>query len=61
MTIQAMFLELPEEEKQHCREAMAFMKTRDDCRPDEWNHIVSYYYDLVFNSVPNGWFQWWED
>ncbi len=61
LNTQSMFSQLPETEQRKCIDTYETMKRLPDCRPDEWNHIVSYYYDLNFNSIPAGWFCWWED
>lgn len=54
-----MFKSLCPETQNECRETLDMMKRMGECRPDEWDHIVNYYYDRD-NAMPNGWFNYWD-
>ena len=60
MSTSAKYDALPEEYQQLCRETMDSFKRIGDARPDEWDHIVAYYFD-EYAAMPAGWFKWWED
>ena len=57
MTTQEKLDSLPEEERQRI---LYFWDVATDKSPENWRGMVNYYYEL-YNAVPEGWFQWWED
>lgn len=59
MLIREMFESLPEETKKQCYETLEACKRLNECRPDEWKHIVNYYYELE-NEKSEDWFNYWE-
>lgn len=60
MLTREMFNRLPRDGQEECERTYEAMKRSGTCRPDEWDHIVAYFYD-VYSAPPAGWFQWWED
>ena len=51
---------LPREVQQEAVDTFNRLQDMGECRPDEWEHIVDYYYDRE-HRPPDGWFRWWED
>ena len=54
-----MYDSLCEETKEECRKTLETCKNLGECRTDEWDHIVEYYYNRD-NQKPEGFFNWWE-
>lgn len=50
---------LSAETKEECKNALVACKSIGVCRPDEWKHIVDYYYEKE-NEKPLGWFNWFD-
>lgn len=51
---------LPPEGQREVEETWQLLRGAAECRPDEYRHIVDYYYK-VYTDPPVGWFRWWED
>lgn len=51
---------MPEEYRRECVETLDACKRLGECRPDEWDRIVGFYYEQ-YTEAPAGWFRWWED
>ena len=51
---------LSPEDQQRALDTLKMLQDRGECRPDEWEHIVAFYYDEA-TRPPDGWFKWWEE
>ena len=59
MNTTAKFSTLSEETQQEVIRLLHNLESIGQARPDEFDHIVNYYYDQE-NALPTGWFCWWE-
>lgn len=55
-----MFCALSQEEQQAALDTLKFLQDQGATRPDEWEHIVDFFYERS-QQHQTGWFRWWED
>lgn len=53
------FNELSDEGKQSCYKTLEMVKESGECRPDEWEHIVDFYW-YQENALPTDWFNYFD-